>query len=123
MSLDWDITTCDPSAQESAHFPVTESLIWASMAVGLGKLDAKNVHEWRVRLAMWAETVDGTGYSPLRDLSAKEWERRYGLSTNVTPESRARFRNRLARMVERCAESVIDRPYRKAVVETEAASG
>ena len=115
MSLDFNYSKCDPTCKAPEHWPITESLIFASMGIGLGVLNAKNVKEWRVRIGMWAETVDGESYRPLRDLPMREWERRYGLWTNVSPETRAHLRNRVARMIENSAERAIKSADRKVV--------
>ena len=104
MALTWDLTRADPAALAPGNWTTTHTLLMASMAVGLGALDAKNVREWRVRLALWAEPVNGACYAPLRDLPLKAWEMRFGLRTNVSPETRAHLRNRVAKFIENEAE-------------------
>lgn len=63
MSLSWNlqkIKNCDQVCFKDGNFnPVTNSLISATLFLGLNKITEKNVDEWMVRLA-FNEKLFGT---------------------------------------------------------------
>lgn len=71
---------------------VTNSLIWLSMGVGLGRITEDNIKEWSFRLAL-IEKIDGPSiqFNDGRKVSITEEDLRnhIGLSTNVSDEKRA----------------------------------
>lgn len=77
--------------------PVTNALIWATMAVGIGKLTADNVDEFWTRLQL-LDRLDGGSFCEDMDgtkLDRGDVERHVGLSTNVTNETRAKWIKRV----------------------------
>jgi hypothetical protein len=79
----------------------TRHLIWATMAVDLGKITKENIQEWMVRLNFLA----------IVDHEAGQWDaiteemvvRHIGLSTNVASTARGKFKKKMADTVERIA--------------------
>lgn len=108
MSLNWNAQNCEggKAVLSEKEWPITDSLIWTTMAVGLGSLTAKNEKEWKVRIAMWAETERGkSSFDDLLALPPLAWKARHGLRCNVSDTTRAAFRRRLAMHIEREAEA------------------
>jgi hypothetical protein len=108
MSLDWNIekvqgkdNLCwvlkddgDPTEDKDYRInPLTETLIFATMSVGIGKITEGNWAEFYARLKV-LETIDGPF---LRNGDGSEWliepadvENHIGLSTNATARDKTR---------------------------------
>lgn len=120
MSLNWNIEKIAEAAKSGKGWELTDQLIWATMGVGLGELTAKNEKEFRTRLAMWSITAPPSSpgakslFETLLAMTPEQWKERYGLSTNVPNETRASFRARVARYIEREAEARIKNEAAKA---------
>lgn len=104
MSLNWDLTGVkDPSkcyytaekdfpedgikAGEKYLSPLTNSLIWATLAVNLQGITEKNVEEWYIRLSFLAkigQSVISNGGKPYIP-TMEELTNHIGLTTNVFP--------------------------------------
>lgn len=101
MALNWNISKCKNYKELSndENWPLTNALIWASMAVGLGSITAANAKEFYARVHL-LELISGN-FTNSRDDETKEFEpyfitladieRRIGLSTNVGNMSRPAF--------------------------------
>lgn len=91
MSLDYDLTKCDKSVMSDEEWPVTHSLIWLTMAVGIGDLTEKTAPEFYARVKI-LEKLDGSKVKFTPDMIRK----RIGLNTNVFPmETRSKWCNRV----------------------------
>lgn len=138
MALCWDIrkikqqdSVCWQPADEDGEQRMTarcEILIWATMALDLGSLTAKNVDEWLVRFRMYEQAFGPLGKITEPDAEGKlattpwrptrqELERFVGLSTNVATKSRAAFRTRMAKNIETDAVRAVKRADREATGE------
>lgn len=105
MSLNWSITKVvnheeiHPSL-ESREGWITNSIIWATLNVGLGKIDAKNVDEWFYRLSNrpWGlpEFHDRDGNTFF--LSKDDLTRRIGLSTNADTVTRKKWEEKMKKL-------------------------
>ncbi len=110
MSLNWSLakikdkdTVCfipnryDPETEKVGRGlnPVTESLIWACVAIELGEITAKNAKEFHARLERW-ELVIGNYLRNRGPITLAEVEQHIGLHTNVSNRSRAAFEKKLA---------------------------
>ncbi len=94
--------------------PLTEGLIWATIAVELGEITEKNVDEWLFRLAC-LEVVDA---SPFRVPPSREDVLSHvGLRTNVINRSRAYFLKKISIIVADRASSAVRRRAEKAAEE------
>lgn len=95
MSLDWKLTkikdyenVCWRADKESGGrclAPVTDALIWATMAVDLGRITAENADDFYRRLHLW-EMVAGRSIfndGEPRFITLDEVKTHIGLSTNV----------------------------------------
>lgn len=108
MSLDWNTNRCDPPLpKDSDDAALRTTLVWASMAVDLGDITAKNIDEWMFRL--YFQETAGMDYISLGDMTQDDVRaglvRWTGLSTNVQTLTRkkwlAKEMNLLERRVER----------------------
>lgn len=105
MSLNFDFTavikrlgqeefaklTSSPYDKDKWH-PVTNALIWGSLAVGLGDIKEDNVDEWSFRLRLlqllgFNGTLEYNDGSSIQ-LTRKDVENHIGMRTNVTNEKR-----------------------------------
>jgi len=98
--------------EEYVH-PITDSLIWLTMSVGLNQITEENIDEWEKRLALayhieWvSKMVVFAGYE---DGGNIKWEPRLitradlvnhiGLETNASYESPSRWRKRVIERME-----------------------
>lgn len=113
MSLDWNldnIENVEEVCYEGDHLaPVTNALIWATMAVGIGVIDDGTVDEFVARVAFWEKNVGPflTQYDEETDqygpwsIPAERIRQHKGLRTNVFPhEPRDVWLWRVTRIVE-----------------------
>lgn len=83
---------------EKLWHDVTNQLVWMSMAVGLGKIEEKNLDEWSFRIA-FLEKLDGPSFR-FNDgrqfgFTRRDLEDHVGLRTNVTEEKRSAWIKRI----------------------------
>lgn len=109
MSLNWDLTKiknykelCWEKNEDDASIlnPVTESLIWLTMGIGIGNITEDNASEVYCRVAMY-EKLFGTMLSYWKDskkvsvaITPEDIYNHIGLSTNVSKETDAAWRKR-----------------------------
>lgn len=115
MSLDWNITKVANKDTVCFNYPegedgprqlrqITENLIWATIAVDLGNITAKNIDEWLVRLQIVARVSGSDTYT---SILRSDLENHIGLSTNVTTCTRAGFLRKMTRCLEREANASV----------------
>lgn len=130
MSLTWDVSRCEDyrSLTTDAEAPITEALIFATMAIGMGELTETNFDKFATRLNVWAEvagplvteaTDDGLRPVPI---TVADLRRRIGLRTNVSTMTDARFKANIFRLLMDKARSTVERQKRAAERDAEAAS-
>jgi hypothetical protein len=96
MSLRYDLSKCGVVSFEALTNPedgswsTTQSLIFETIAVGLGKITEKNLVEFKARSDFWRK-LNGIDVIPLEEI-----RKRIGLSCNVIDESWAKFVKRHA---------------------------
>lgn len=111
MSLNWNIGDIEnykelhectnPDAPEDERLyklnGITDALIWATMAVGMGKITESNYEAFYARLR-FAEKLNGNMALKWDEeteehvpLDVEDVKRHIGLSTNVSPETKAKF--------------------------------
>lgn len=103
MSLNYDLTAIDNSDEvcwtgqpgERTMQPVTETLIWATMLVGISQITEKNYREFYLRDKMLY--LDST-------LTVADCKRHIGLKTNATDKTRAKFNGTLVSIYRERAE-------------------
>ena len=106
MSLNWNLEAIKDHKQvcwigddDDAHMnPVTEVLIWGTMAVGLGSITDKNVDEFAARFRIMEKVhgsflVKGKGKPWL--LTDEDFIAHIGLVCNVSNETRAKWAGRI----------------------------
>jgi len=83
VSLNWNVSRCDDfsALMGAEEWPKTERTIFATMAVGIGKITEENWSEFYARYAIIC-LFDG-----VTPLSPEDVHRRIGLSTNVATET------------------------------------
>ena len=103
----YDETTCEEDGKRHKLRSVTQALIFATMAIGIGTITMKNLHEVQVRLELWQDVVGalltratGKGLKPVR-VTAEDVARHVGLSTNVYRDSWSVFYKKLRQVAER----------------------
>ena len=106
MSLDYNLSNIHNSGSicfyEDGTMSVhTYNLIWASMAVDLGKITKENISEWMVRLRMLAIVDSECG--TWSTITEEDLTIHIGLSTNVSTTTRAQFKKKIIERVERNA--------------------
>jgi len=120
MALHWNIGDCEnhkeliictnPSAPEDERtyrlHTLTDSLIWATMALGISKITLKNYEEFYTRLK-FSEDLNGQlvrnwDYANEKavPVTVEDIERHIGLSTNASRYSRAEFIKRQIKIWE-----------------------
>jgi hypothetical protein len=77
---------------------ITENLIWATIAVDLGEITAKNVDEWRFRLNCIALVYADASWA---EITREDIAKHIGLSTNVSSRTRKQFVAKMAKALER----------------------
>jgi len=102
MSLDWKVDKIENFEErvwlpnddgETFHLnPTTNTLIWATMGVGINKITEKN---WPVFLGR-AAALEAFGAAPI---SAEDVEAHIGLSTNASNMTAAAFEKMILKMV------------------------
>ncbi len=112
MSLNFDLTACktrlgdaeyerittDPFRPGKWH-PVSNALIWMTMAVGIGKIDETTIDEFCYRMRI-LQKIDGAELQynddTVIEITRKDVENHIGLRTNVFPmETRAKWIGRV----------------------------
>lgn len=109
MALNWNIskiankdTVCYEDGQSLTS--LTHSLIWATIAVDLGQITAKNIGEWQIRLQMIAVAYGDPAWG---EITRKQLEAHIGLSTNVSNTTRTKFLRKIALGMEREAAAKV----------------
>lgn len=111
MSLNWDLTKIknyeelcwEKNEDDTVRLnPVTDSLIWISMAIGIGKFTEEMAPEIYARISMY-EKLFGAMMCKFGDngkesvyLTPEDVNDHIGLSTNVSKDTMASFRKRIA---------------------------
>lgn len=118
MSLNWSTENCPDGgtpANDREDYE-REALIWSTMTVGLRGPTEKNIAEYRRRLLI-ADKVYGGGPNAegawSRTLTPAVLWRWRGLTTNVTEETKAAWKNRLWKALDEDADSRADREWRE----------
>lgn len=110
MSLDWDLTKIENRQEvcweknddgSDKLNPVTESLIWLTMAIDMGVITEENQSDFYCRVAMY-EKLFGTMLSHWKDgkkisvpITPEDVHSHIGLRTNVSKGTDAAFRKRI----------------------------
>lgn len=110
MSLDWNLTkiknykeVCWQKNEDDTDRlnPVTDSLIWLTMGIGIGNITEDNASEVYCRIAMY-EKLFGTMLSYWKDskkvsvpITPEDVHNHIGLFTNVSKETDAAWRKRI----------------------------
>lgn len=110
MSLDWNLTKINNNTEvcweknedgTDKLNPVTESLIWLTMGIGMGSITEDNQSDFYCRVAMY-EKLFGTMLSYWKDskkvsvpITPEDINNHIGLTTNVSKDTDASFRKRI----------------------------
>ena len=84
----------------------TEALIWLTMAIGMGSITEENVDEFTTRVMIW-EKVRGNHLRLDKEpyyLTPSDIERRIGLWTNASRETKAAWNKRMVKIMWEDAE-------------------
>jgi hypothetical protein len=110
MSLDWNLKKINNNTEvcweknedgTDKLNPVTESLIWLTMGIGMGSITEDNQSDFYCRVAMY-EKLFGTMLSYWKDskkvsvpITPEDIHNHIGLTTNVSKDTDASFRKRI----------------------------
>jgi hypothetical protein len=88
-----------PMTEDGRMNPATESLIFVTMAVGMGTITEDNWKRFAVRLDILQSLFGRHGHVPdgnggIRPIDHREVKGHIGLKTNVSPETDAAWRKR-----------------------------
>ena len=85
MALNWNIEQCADWKQltEDNEWAVTNTLIWATMIIGIRKITTENYREFYLRLHA-SEIYDGQFLTNRGFITLDEVKRRIGLATNAS---------------------------------------
>ena len=119
MSLDWNVEKVENYEEILAEDErrTTKSLIWATMAIGMNKIDETTWPDFYMRVNIWesafgAFTIKGNpatrGFDPVY-VTPEQVKRRIGLYTNASRLSRTKFRDKVFAQLERNAEGELPR--------------
>lgn len=118
MSLNWDVSEVKDHEEITAEgqpWVITETLIWYTMGIDMGRITEDNVNEVFARVMIW-EQVNGTGMRKWNKetedyesvpMTFEDVERRIGLSTNVTTRDREEWGERIAQILFDRADSEV----------------
>lgn len=115
MSLNWNLSkiantesVCwrkDSSGEETMR-GITHTLIFATIAVDLGEITAKNVDEWLFRMQCIARVYNDEGWA---NITREQLTDHIGLSTNVSNRTRKQFMGKMGTALEREAADAMRR--------------
>lgn len=109
MPLTWNIGDVDDFEQikSDEEWPVTEALIFATMAVGIHHITESTVDEFVRRLSMWQEVAGGMlwQYGENWFITEDDVRRRIGMSTNASSRTKTEFKNMILEHIEDNAKS------------------
>ena len=96
MSLDWYVADVDNYKErcwveydgDKYLSPVTDTLIWAAMRIGMNGITEKNWNEFYARMLLDPRSRREDGYLFIKPEDVKA---HIGLSTNVSPVSRTKW--------------------------------
>jgi hypothetical protein len=115
MSLNWNLTrirnrdvVCWERDEHGYNniSGVTHTIIFATMAVDLGEISAKNVDEWLMRLQCLGRVYSDEGWS---SITRQQLTDHIGLSTNVSNKTRKQFLSKMSQALERECVSEVKR--------------
>lgn len=123
MSLDWNVEKVDDYEEilEDGEWPVTEALIWYTMAIGMSSITEDNVTEFATRVHMW-EKARGTTVIKVNEttdslyshhITEADVRRRIGLYTNVNRMMKLQFEKKLGAVLHDEAEIVVRNQQRE----------
>ena len=115
MSLNWKFTdteVLDKLEDNTNENGITNCLIWGCMIADLGEITKDNISEWLVRGHMLKQVGLALGRRANDDGEIEEWvpsvedlQARIGLVTNVSTTTRAQFRKKVIKILERDADT------------------
>ena len=99
MALTWNIEQCENWNElvKPSEWAITESLIFATIFVGIRKITSENYREFYLRLHA-CEVYDGNLIFERGFITLDEVKRRIGLSTNASTLLRAEWNKKLNKM-------------------------
>lgn len=88
MSLNYDLTRCHdlPALQSETEWPITQAIIFETVAVGMGELTLATLPEFKVRSDLWRHFELGDTAHSGTLFTVEDLRKRVGLKTNVFPK-------------------------------------
>jgi len=100
MALHWNIKECDQSAcwkEDGCMTSTCESLIWATMVVGIDEISEKTIHEFAYRLEFDRRLCGTFNSGDGKPVSVDTLRPFIGLKTNATTWTRLQFEKKCAK--------------------------
>lgn len=104
MALTWDRTEVkDYDKLTDEEWTLNESLIWATMAVGINVITVENARDFFARVSFWEKVIGAYRFNEAGPvyITPEDVLRFVGLKTNATPLTKAKFRNHVYETHER----------------------
>lgn len=107
----------DPDNPQQHHLePATSTLVFLSMVVGLDEITEENCAEWLLRFRIYEDLFGAQTEVPLakggrrrRRITLTDIRRHIGLTVNVNPVSRAKWRAHIAKLIFREQERQVSK--------------
>ena len=106
MSINWDVKDIENYKEVTTHVtddgkeewhPVTQTLVWLSLAIDMGVITKENCMEFYTRCDIYESTMGAMGSNEDGDIkiSYDEVKSHIGLRTNVSGKTKAQFLKKL----------------------------
>jgi hypothetical protein len=98
MALNWNIEACKNFKELTTdkEWPITNALIWSTMAIGVNEITSKNIKKVFTRIRI-DENLNGAYLTNGRKryfIKMEDVEKRIGLYTNASPYTDTQFLKR-----------------------------
>lgn len=108
MALHWDVKeVADWKQLQEEESGITACVVWATMFVGIPRITADNAAEFARRVHVW-EDVNGRIRSDDKRITLADVERRIGLWTNASRETRRQFEAKVLRSLNERATRALE---------------
>jgi len=103
MALHWNVTECknfDAIVAEGKEWGITNSLIWATMSIGMNKITLENYVEFYARIKAVEATFGAICYGDDGDyfITIDDVAKRIGMWTNATSSTLNQFFKKLEKI-------------------------
>ena len=108
MALHWDVSKCDQSVcwdKDENMTSTCNSMIWATMILGIPEITEKTVEEFWFRLEVDRRLMNTFPTSDNTPVDRETVRQFIGLKTNATTKTRAKWYGDLIKIFESCLKA------------------